>query len=56
MKFYHELKKMCEILLTYPNDRDSNNTRDEILRNNNIRYFNEEIIKLRKEPAKGINK
>ena len=58
MKFYHEIKKMCELLKTYPKENLENplETRDEIMRNNNLSYFNQELFKLRKEPAKGINK
>ncbi len=58
MKFYHEIKKMCELLYTYPkeNKNDRSQTRNEIMKNKNLKYFNEELLKLRKEPAQGINK
>jgi len=58
MKFYYEIKKMCELLISYPKENKQNpsQSRDEVMRNNNLSYFNEELLKLRKEPAKGINK
>jgi len=49
---------MCELLISYPKENKQNpsQSRDEVMRNNNLSYFNEELLKLRKEPAKGINK